>query len=174
MLRRLVCVLLSASLLFIFSSCSAGTEKAEEPITSHFECDMDVQYRDMNVKGHLTRRTAGTLLLEITEPSTLNGLSMEWNGETILLKLHGLSFDVSPSALPEAALGKGLLSALDTAIGAQENRTETAEGLATKGSAAEGEFTLVSDPETGNLRSLSIPALELTAQFTNFSATAQE
>ena len=99
MLRRLVCVLLSASLLFIFSSCSAGTEKAEEPITSHFECDMDVQYRDMNVKGHLTRRTAGTLLLEITEPSTLNGLSMEWNGETILLKLHGLSFDVSPSAL---------------------------------------------------------------------------
>ena len=81
MLRRLSCLLLSALTLFSLSACSSGKKGTEEPVTAGFECDMDVQYRDMDVKGHLTRQTAGTLRMEVTEPASLNGLSMEWNGE---------------------------------------------------------------------------------------------
>ena len=153
----------------VLSACSSKKNGAEEPVTAGFECDMDVQYRDMEVKGHLTRQTAGTLLLEVTEPATLNGLSMEWDGENVQLRLHGLSFDVDPSAIPQSALGKGILGALDTALGLHEDRTVTEEGVSTKGSTLDGEFTLVSDPETGNLLSLTIPSLELTAQFSNFT-----
>lgn len=169
MLRRLSCLLLSALTLFSLSACSSGKKGTEEPVTAGFECDMDVQYRDMDVKGHLTRQTAGTLRMEVTEPASLNGLSMEWNGENVQLRLHGLSFDVDPSAIPQSALGKGILGALDTALGLHEDRTVTEEGVATKGSSLDGEFTLVSDPETGSLLSLTIPSLELTAQFSNFT-----
>ena len=172
MLRRLACAILSIACLVACSACSPGKSETEEPVTSGFECDLDVQYQDMNVKGHLTRHTAGTLLLELTEPSTLNGLSMEWDGENIALKLHGLSFDVNPSALPESGLGKGILSALDAAIGQRENRAEVSEGIATSGSIAQGEFTLVSDPETGNLLSLEIPSMELSATFSNFAVNS--
>lgn len=70
-------------------------------------------YQDMRVKGHLTRMSAGTLKMEFTEPATLNGMSMEWDGETISVKYAGLSFGVDPAAVPESALGKGLLDALD-------------------------------------------------------------
>ncbi|HIW74518.1 MAG TPA: hypothetical protein H9684_09350 [Firmicutes bacterium] len=171
--RRTVCAILFTALFLLCllaPSCSPAQKEPEEPVTAGFECDLDVQYRDMEVKGHLTRRTAGSLLLELTEPSTLNGLSMEWDGEKVVLKLHELSFDVDPAVLPESALGQGLLSALDAAVGQREDRTRTGEGLATSGSITQGEFTLVSDPDTGALLSLQIPAMELSAQFSNFTA----
>ena len=174
MLRRLaraaLPLLLCTALLFL-SACSPGGKEAQEPVTAGFECDIAVQYQEMDVKGHLTRRTAGSLVLEITEPSTLNGLSIEWDGEGITMKIHGLAFDIDPSALPESALGQGLLSALDATVGQREERTQTQEGLATSGSITQGEFTLVSDPETGSLLSLSIPAMGLTAEFSNFTLT---
>ncbi|HJD24087.1 MAG TPA: hypothetical protein H9694_08080 [Firmicutes bacterium] len=174
MLRRLaraaLSMLLCAALLFL-PACSPGEKEAQEPVTAGFECDIAVQYQEMDIQGHLTRRSAGSLLLEITEPSTLNGLSMEWDGESITMKIHGLSFGVDPSALPESALGQGLLSALDAAIGQREERAQTQEGLATSGSITQGEFILVSDPETGSLLSLNIPAMGLTAEFSNFALT---
>lgn len=60
--------------------------------------------------------SAGTLKMEFTEPATLNGMSMEWDGETSRSKLAGLSFGVDPAAVPESALGKGLLDALDAGL----------------------------------------------------------
>lgn len=84
---------------------------AETPVTTGFECDADLTYRDMQVKGHLTRLTTGTLTLDIDEPETLKGMTMQWDGETVSVKMYGLSFGLDPAAVPETALGRSLLAA---------------------------------------------------------------
>ena len=150
------------------NACRANEGKrAEDPVSTGFECDVSLTYRDMDVKGHLTRLTAGTLVMDITEPQTLEGMSMKWDGQTISVNMYGLSFGVDPEAIPETALGKSILDSLD-GVTADGERIVTDEGVLTKGNAAGGEFTFVSDPETGNLLSLTIPSVNLTATFSNF------
>lgn len=171
MLRRFVCLMLSLVFVLTFCSC-AKRKKAEQPVTTGFECDVDVQYQDMDVKGHLTRTSAGTLRMDVTEPATLNGLTMEWDGNDITLKLHGLSFGVNPDAIPQSALGKSMLEAFDAALGIRGSGKVTKDGVSTTGQSAAGQFELTSDPDTGALLTLKIPSSELTATFSNFQMTA--
>ncbi len=153
------------------AACAAGGGKggAETPVTTGFECDADLTYRDMQVKGHLTRLTTGTLTLDVTEPETLKGMTMQWDGETVSVKMYGLSFGVDPAAVPQTALGKSLLAALDAALHPAGEGQVTESGLVTSGEAAGGSFTITSDPETGSLLALEIPSAELKATFSNFS-----
>ena len=173
MSRRLACLLLPLTLLLCLCGCSRMGKKAvQEPVTTNFSCDVDVQYGDMTVKGHLTRSTAGTLCLEITEPATLNGMTMDWNGTDVSIKLHGLTFRVDPETLPQGALGKGLLNALDAALGIKDGQlTET--GWSTKGEVGGNAFEIFSDPQSGKMLSVSIPSMQLKATFSNVVTQAE-
>ena len=62
---------------------------------------------------------------------------------------------------------KGILDALD-AVAGKEGGALTDDGLLTAGSALNGEFEILSDPDTGHLLSMKIPSLNLTAVFSNF------
>ena len=97
-----LCLALLMALL-LCTACNSQNKNPEKPVTTGFACDVDMTYQDMRVKGHLTRMSAGTLKMEFTEPATLNGMSMEWDGETISVKYAGLSFGVDPAAVPESA-----------------------------------------------------------------------
>lgn len=173
--RRGLLALLALTLCAGVAACAAGGRGgggAETPVTTGFECDADVTYRDMQVKGHLTRLTTGTLTLDIDEPETLKGMTMQWDGETVSVKMYGLSFGLDPAAVPETALGRSLLAALDAALHPSGEGTVTENGLVTNGQAAGGTFTITSDPETGSLLSLEIPSAQLKATFTNFTLKA--
>lgn len=171
-IRRGLLALLALTLCAGAAACAAGSGKgggAETPVTTGFECDADLTYRDMQVKGHLTRLTTGTLTLDIDEPETLKGMTMQWDGETVSVKMYGLSFGLDPAAVPETALGRSLLAALDAALHPSGEGKVTENGLVTNGEAAGGTFTITSDPETGSLLSLELPSAQLKATFTNFA-----
>ena len=157
------------------AGCSGGgnDNTVQEPVGTGFECDVDLTYKDMDIQGHLTRLSAGTLTLDITSPKSLEGMTMQWDGETISIKMYGLSFGIDPADIPETALGKSLLDALDgiqslKGNGQNPGSTLTDEGVLTKGNAVDGSFEILSDPETGSLLSLKIPSAGLTATFSNF------
>lgn len=172
----MLCGLLAAAMLAgIAAACAgckdSGSGSTEQPVSTGFECDVDLTYGQLNVQGHLTRLSAGTLTLDLTAPQTLNGLSMQWDGETISLKMHGLSFGLDPAAIPETALGKSLLEALDAIQlpgSGNPDSTLTDEGVLTRGNSTAGSFEFLSDPETGSLLSLKVPDANLTATFSNF------
>ncbi len=105
--------------------------------------------------------------MDITEPKALKGMTMSWDGETISMKMYGMTFGLSPEEVPESALCKGILDALDAAAG-KDGGTLTGDGLLTAGRALNGEFEILSDPDTGHLLSMKIPSLNLTAVFSNF------
>lgn len=160
--------------LTLFSSCRRSSTP-EQPVTSGFSCGIRAEYGDMIVKGQLERTAAGTLKIDVEEPETIRGLSMEWSGgQNVKLKLHGLSFDVSPDSVPQSAVGSAILGALDSAVsGARDNGQLTENGVLTKGVAAGGEYELLSDPETGALLSLSVPSASLKVEFSGFSQSGK-
>lgn len=169
--------LLSLIVWFILVSCllCAGCARAgstQPPLTSGFACDVAMHYRDMDVKGRLTRGAAGTLKMEFEAPSSLKGMSMEWDGETMSAKMYGMTFEVDPASVPESALGRSLLDVLDSAMRDKDAGELTEDGLRLNGETASGAYEMLSDPDTGNLISLKVPSLNLTADFSNFE-TAQ-
>lgn len=172
MLRRLPAVFLALfCAAVLLCACSPQGKAPEKPVTTGFSCDVDMSYQDMQISGRLTRQSAGTLVLEFTAPESLKGLSMQWDGETITMKAGALSFGVDPSAIPESALGKGLLDALDAGYRNQQVGELTDQGLSTTGQSVNGAFEILSDPATGSLLSLKIPKLNITANFSNFELT---
>lgn len=168
MLRRVFNLVFCLLIIISLAACSKKS-KSEQPITTGFSCGVDVSCNDMNVKGRITRSSAGTLLFEVEEPKTLNGMTMQWDGDSVSLKLFGLSFDVNPENIPQTALARSILNVLDAAVGMHGEGEETKEGLVTKGTASIGEFEILSDSKTGNLLKLRIPSAGLTASFSDFA-----
>ena len=157
-------------LILAMSSCQKSGGGAEAPVVTGFECDGALTYRDMEITGHLTRLNAGTLTLAFTEPASLKDMTMMWDGENISMKMYGLTFGVDPSEIPESALGKGIVDALDVALrGGGGGARVTEEGVKTEGDSVNGQFELLSDPESGSLLSLKVPSLNLKADFSNFA-----
>ena len=156
---------LGLTLLMLCTGCRP--KQSAEPVAVDFMCEFRAQYNDLTATGTLTRRTAGTLLLEFSEPETLNGLSAEWDGEKVTLKYLGLSYDVDPHKLPENALGEGLLSAFDTALRGEGERQEEDGKVTVNGFSGNAAYTYVYDATSGAPLSLSIPSIPLTVTFSN-------
>ncbi len=163
MSRRLA--LFCLSVLLLCTGCRP--KQTAEPVATDFVCTFRAEYNDLVAVGTLTRRTAGTLLLEFDKPETLNGLSAEWDGEKVTLKYLGLSYDVDPQKLPENALGEGLLSAFDTALRGEGERTESNGKITVNGLSGNAAYTYVYDANSGAPLSLTIPSIPLTVTFSN-------
>ena len=147
--------------------CMAGCKKqAVAPAaTTDFSCNVRAVYDGLAVTGTLVRRSAGTLELAFTSPETLNGLTAVWDGEDVTLQMHGLSFSVNADALPEQALGEGVLAALDSAL--DKTMTPKLEGdtAVYEGTVEQGTYTLVCDKTSGKPLSLTMPSLQLQVTF---------
>ena len=155
-------------LLFLLSACAGNAP--QPPAVEGFRCHAAVTCPDLAVEGTLTRQNAGLLTFEISAPPSLRDVTLVWDGETVSVRLHGLTFGIDPAQLPASGVGTALLAALDAAIGS--DGAETAEGLSVVGQSSSGRFTLLSDPETGHLLSLSLPELGITADFSDFERLA--
>lgn len=166
MSRRLL-TLVCACILGCTSLSGCSQQESEPPVVTGFTCSTQVQYGEMEVEGRLTRQSAGLLTMDITAPETLKGMTLEWNGEEVSVKMYGLRFGVDPSTFPSTALGSSLLAAFDAAARLQNGQL-TADGVRTVGEELGGEFTLLSDPDTGYLLSLSVPSAGLQATFSDF------
>ena len=174
MTRRLLglCLALLTAVL-ICTACNSSPHEPEKPVTTGFACDVDMTYQDMRIKGRLTRESAGTLQLAFSEPASLEGMSMQWDGETVTMKMGGISFGVDPADIPQSALGKGLLDALDAGFRSGGDGQVTEKGLATTGDSVNGQFEILSDPESGQLLSMRIPELNIAASFSNFKTLGE-
>lgn len=171
MFRRLsaVCAIFVRSVLLL-TSCAPGAVGHTAPTFTGFSCSADIAYRDMAVKGRLSRVSAGTLILDIEEPATLSGMKLSWNGEQIRVNMLGLSVDLDPADIPASALGSALVDTLDAALRVQDQAVLSDGVMKLDGECATGSYTVTSDPATGALLTVAVPDLELSASFADFTA----
>lgn len=162
----------AAALLLCLTAagCRTGGESRTDsrPITSGFSCIASAEYAGMAVRGTLTRETGGALTLAVEEPPTLRGAALTLSGDTLTVAIGSLKTTVDPGKYPKLGALPVLLSALDTASALTDGGEKTAQGLRFAGETDAGRFTLLSDPKTGNLLSLTLPDVPLTVTFSDF------
>lgn len=165
MRRRVIGIL--CGVICLLSGCSP---KAQPPAAIHFACDAHILYRDIELEAHLIRTASGVLQMDINYPPSLEDLVITLEGDKVEVEMYGISFNLDPESLPVSGVAKGVLDALDTIADTDELPAFTESGAILTGKTQNGEFTLVSDPETGALISLTIPDLPLEVTFSAFQA----
>ncbi len=167
MQRRLQAVTVAwilCATVFFFAGCRKQT--ATPPVTTDFSCDFTARYGQMQAKGTLTRYTAGTLQLAFSYPDTLQDIVVIWDGEAVKVRYHDMTFQITPSALPESALGEAVIRVLDEIARGGGTTTESGDTVTVSGSQDGIEYTYVYDAKSGAPRSLSVPSYDLDVTFT--------
>ena len=159
----LLIVMLCATMLF---GCGKRRADAAQPVTTGFTCEVSIAYRDLTLKGQLSRSQDGRLLVTLTEPPSLGGMAISWDGKEMAMELGGLRVPVNADNVPQSALVKSLLSVL-TAAPTDGEMTE--EGYTVQGEVDGKGYTIVCAPDTGLIRSLSVPEDDLTVTFSEVS-----
>lgn len=159
----LLTVILCAALLF---GCGKRRNDAAQPVTTGFTCEVSIAYRDLALKGQLSRSQDGRLLVTLTEPPSLGGMAISWDGKEMAMELGGLRVPVNAENVPQSALIKNLLSVLTAE---PTNGEMTEEGYTVQGEADGKAYTLICAPDTGLIRSLSVPEDELEVIFSESS-----
>ena len=156
--------------LVLVCGCCGCQKQAEKtpPVTQGFVCDADIHYGDLNVKALITRPVAGVCRVEIKEPAALSGMVLDLDGEKMKISYLGLAFDLSPKDMPDTSFAQALINALDSASLPGGLKLEKKDGgYVFSGQSDSGGFSIAVGPG-GALKSLSIPALHLNIDFSNF------
>ncbi len=136
---------------------------ATQPVTAGFSCQAAIQYHEMTLQAQLTRQTDGKLTLAFTQPKSLSGVALGWDGHSMTMELGGMSVAIPSEKVPQGALIQRLLQVLTADHG---GGTVTEDGYVLTGEIEGEAYTLVFDPATGLPVALSLPAEELEAAFT--------
>lgn len=164
----------AAALALLLCLTAAGCQPKPDsrtdnrPITSGFSCTASAEYAGMTVRGRLTRETGGALTLNVTEPPTLRGALLTLTNDKLTVAIGSLKTSLDPGQYPQLGAMPVLLSALDAAAALTDGGERTAAGLQFSGETDAGRFSLLSDPATGNLLSLTLPDVPLTVTFSDF------
>lgn len=166
MKRWLICAF--AAVFLLVGGCAATADAPQPPTTDGFSCRVTADYDGLAFVGDLRRETGKSLTLTVTDPATLSGLTLAWDGKSLTAAMHGITATVDANSIPQAAVMPLLLNVLDTAAKLTDGGEKTADGLSFSGEWDGYQYTLVSDPETGNLISLAVPSAPLTLTFSDF------
>ena len=165
MKRGWIAVMLAVCLVLTAAGCRQQPKELD--LNGGMLCDVAIQYGDIAAAGKLERTAAGVCRLSVREPSELSGMVFDWDGDELQLSFKGLSYSLDSSALPKAAFASVLLRCLDAASakGALTVKNQTGDRLVCGGQGEDGAFTLEYNSATGQIESLSIPAVRFEATF---------
>ncbi|MGN0171648.1 MAG: hypothetical protein ACI39E_02555 [Acutalibacteraceae bacterium] len=161
-MRRLLAV--SVLLCLLLTSCSSG--QSVSPMVSGFQSHVGIEYEDMRLQALLERKTTGSLTLTVSEPESIAGLSMTWDGAQLILSLGGLKLAAAPHNLPASALAFSICEALDACAQQRGSLEDGAIKLENEGT--NGRYTLLYNAQSGYPELLTIPDLELTVCFSEW------
>ena len=150
-------------LLIGVSLTGCKEESPPPPPEDGFRCQTTVQYGDMTVEGALACTGDGKLTLECTLPKSLYGVTLGYDGNGMTMGLGEMQMSVPTESVPQSAL----IGCLARVLTADHTAGEvTDEGYVVSGQVENTAYTLVCDATTGLPVSLTVPAEQLTAVFT--------
>jgi len=169
-MKKRVCLVTSLT-LFLLTSCNApGSETVQvkdifsEPFTSTATIVTD----DLEATGQLSRYGMENWDIEFSEPSSLSGVTLIFDGTNSEASYKGLSFSMPKSAVPVNSMLLCLATAVDEISASTEKNCTSNDGVLTfKGSTDCGDYILTVDEGTGNLTEFQMKNLNLVMTFTD-------
>ena len=164
-------VLLTSLVIFLTSCGTVGGEKTspKEVLTEPFSCTANIVTPDIEAIGTLSHEGLGSWNIEFSEPSTLSGVQLIFDGINSETSYKGLSFSMPKDAVPINSILLCLANAIDEISTNEENSATSKDNTLTfKGSTDCGDYILTVDENTGNLNTFQMDNLELTITFSDF------
>ena len=143
--------------------CGCGKETAIQPITDGFTARATIQYKGMDVEGQLSCSADGRVTMVFSQPRTLDGVTLGWNGSEMQMQLGGMTIAVSEDSMPDGGMIRCLTQVLASAE--PKKSKKSGETYVINGEVNDTAFTIVCDAATGLPKSLSVPDEELEATF---------
>ena len=159
---------LAALTLACLCLSGCGKQTTIDPITDGFTAQAAIRYKEMDVQGQFSCSEDGRVTMVFSQPKSLDGVTLGWNGSEMQMRLGGMTIAVAEDSMPDGGLIRCLAEVLASV---QPKEGEISGGdYVINGDADGTAYTLVCDAETGLPKSLSVPDAALTAEFSNVTA----
>lgn len=143
--------------------CGCGKKAAIDPITDGFTAQATIRYKQMDVQGQFSCSKDGRVNMVFTQPKSLDGVALGWNGSEMQMQLGGMTIAVAEDSMPDG----GLIRCLTQVLASVEPKGGKRQGTdyVISGEANGTAYTLTCDAETGLPKSLLVPDEQLEATF---------
>lgn len=171
-MKKCICILTSLTLLLL-TSCKSGsneTVSTKDIFSEPFTCTANIVTQDLNATGKLSRYGFEKWEIEFSEPATLSGVMLTFDGVNSEASYKGLSFSMPKSAVPVNSMLLCLANAVDEISTNDEKDCSSSEGLLTfKGSTDCGDYVLTVEESTGDIAMFEMKNLNLVMTFSDVS-----
>ena len=168
--RSLICCMLPAVLLAGCTPGSSGGDAFRPKLDPAYSVQAALTYgENQSAELTLTRCGAGDWDAEFSQPETLSGVVLAFDGGAVTASYKGLAFTIPKSALPAKAMLVTLTDVLD-AVQASEELACTAQSDGNRtvsGETEAGSYSLSFAPD-GTLLAFEIPSQPLTVAFSGY------
>ena len=145
-----------------------------EQLNKPFESTVSIKYKDIDATARLARRAPGYCRISFSSPESLQDMAVEFTTDTVNVDYKKLHASFRPGSVPGSAISSLLVDTVNTAT--KENGVTVDyqnEVFTLEGRSESGTFLLTMDGNNGNLLTLSVPADDFEATFTDFSFLAE-
>ncbi len=158
----LIAVVLSLAMM---AGCRSSAELPD--FSGELSRKVSIRYADQTSTGYLERTTAGEGRFTVETPELLSGMVFQWSDSKLQVSFKGLNYSISGEAFPEAAPVWVLLRSLDTALrkDALQIQSKGKDAWICVGQGEDGAIRLEWDPESREIRKISVPSLDFEAEF---------
>lgn len=146
-------------MVFVLVGCA---QRSVTPITSGFRCLVRIEYDTLSFVGELDRTDESKMILCMTEPSEISGLTMTCETDSLSIEYMGISLELTDEQLPVGMAVKAMADVLDACM------DEKVDGEFLKGETAYGVYMLSLDHDSGYPVCLELPSAELKVTFSDW------
>ena len=145
-------------------------EKAAAVLSQPFESVASIEYQGVKARMTIDRAASGSCRLEFLEPASLSGVVFETEGDLLRLSYGSARLEMTTEEFFSSSAVRLLLSAINSATSPQGIELSMEDGcILVSGVNENGTFSLLLDPDNGNVLALELPSLPLKVEFENFS-----
>lgn len=168
-----LCVIAAVFSILFFYGCSAKgsvTEQSYEKLAAQmqrpFEAKAKIKAGEMEICADFNKTAPGYAVMTITQPQSISGMTLKYNGEDITVGFKGMEIELSEKSPITQGLIKLLVNAVDKSAQASGVKISAEnESLTLSGKGESGTFNIVLDAKTHSVVSISLPDCELECQF---------
>ncbi|MDE6035021.1 MAG: hypothetical protein K2G36_03835 [Ruminococcus sp.] len=116
-MKRLVSMVVMIVTVVMFVGCTSPIKpetSRKNGLKSAFESKVNISIDKLNAEGIVKRFGEGVWDVEFSEPNTLSGVKLAFDGGVVTASYKGLDFSVPQSAMPVKAMMMNLIEAVDT------------------------------------------------------------
>lgn len=170
-------VLLSALPLSLLTACGGATDPTEfsPTLDPAYTVIAEMNYAESGkAKLAVTRYSEGKWDMTFSEPTTLAGVVLSFDGEAVSASYKGLAFSVPKSALGAKNMLRYVTDALDAIEGSETlSCAKRDDGTwCTDGECSGGQYTVAFN-EDGTLASFAMPSQPLTLYFSGYAPASE-